>query len=159
MNTAATVLAALVLSVGAACAQSSIPDPAHNRGATNPDVTQDTIASTICVSGWTATVRPPSNYTNVIKRRQMVAYGLPGSPADYEEDHLVPLAVGGDPRSVQNLWPEPWHPEDGYGAGEKDQLENEIHRRVCRGEMSLKDGQAMFVPDWRSAYDALIGGK
>jgi len=31
-------------------------------------VTQTTIGSTICVSGWTATVRPPSSWRSMISR-------------------------------------------------------------------------------------------
>jgi hypothetical protein len=27
---------------------------------------------------------------------------------DFEEDHFIPLAVGGSPRSPKNLWPEPY---------------------------------------------------
>ena len=46
-----------------------------------PDVTQDTIDSTICVSGWTATVRPPTSYTNALKVHQIAEYGY----ADVEE--------------------------------------------------------------------------
>jgi hypothetical protein len=42
---------------------------------TNPDVTQDTIDSTICVSGWTSTVRPPSSYTTALKIQQIAEYG------------------------------------------------------------------------------------
>src|SRR4051794_16847852 len=40
-------------------------------GVLNPDVTQATIATTICVHGWTRTVRPPSSYTGDLKLRQM----------------------------------------------------------------------------------------
>ncbi|MBV8598859.1 MAG: hypothetical protein JO017_08565, partial [Actinobacteria bacterium] len=36
-----------------------LASPTLTPGATNPDVTQATIGSTICVRGWTATVRPP----------------------------------------------------------------------------------------------------
>jgi hypothetical protein len=34
------------------------------------------------------------------------SYSRPGSPVDYEEDHLVPLSIGA-PRNLVNLWPEP----------------------------------------------------
>src|SRR5579871_5396607 len=40
-----------------------LPDPSCTPGALNPDVTQATIASTICKTGWTATVRPPLSVT------------------------------------------------------------------------------------------------
>jgi hypothetical protein len=85
-----------------------LPDPSCQPGATNPDVTQATIGSTICVSGRTSTVRPPTSYTNPLKVQQIAQYGYSDtSTADYEEDHLIPLELGGSPRSTLNLWPEP----------------------------------------------------
>src|SRR5690348_8627785 len=108
-------VAGLILSTGSAahaasCSQDylPLPDPTCQPGDYNPDVTQSTIDSTICVSGWTATVRPPASYTNALKVKQIAEYGYSDtSTADYEEDHLVPLELGGAPRSEQNLWPEP----------------------------------------------------
>ncbi|MFD8393034.1 hypothetical protein ACFV2N_28495 [Streptomyces sp. NPDC059680] len=41
----------------------------------NPDVTQSNIHSTICVSGWTATVRPPTSHTNPLKAQGTIDYG------------------------------------------------------------------------------------
>src|SRR5919109_135468 len=85
----------------------ALPDPSCTPGVANPDVVQGNIAVTICRVGWTATIRPPVDYTDPLKLRQMQAYGETGSPADYEEDHLIPLELGGDPRAEGNLWPEP----------------------------------------------------
>jgi hypothetical protein len=99
-------------------------------------VTQGNIGSTVCVSGWTATVRPPPEYTDALKRKQMREYGETGGPSDYQEDHLISLELGGDPRDPRNLWPEP------RGRAEKvDRIENELNRKVCSGEMSLADAQ------------------
>lgn len=39
-------------------------------GAVNPAVTQGDIATTICVSGWTANVRPPASYTTALRWQQ-----------------------------------------------------------------------------------------
>jgi hypothetical protein len=47
-----------------------LPDSSCTPGAYNPDVTQSTIHSTICVSGWTATARPP--YTNPLKAQGII---------------------------------------------------------------------------------------
>ena len=66
-------------------------------GVLNEAVTQATIRSTICVRGWTTTVRPPTSYTSALKLRQMTAYGEAGPPAAYQEDHLISLELGGDP--------------------------------------------------------------
>ncbi|WP_257581586.1 hypothetical protein [Streptomyces sp. TLI_146] len=87
--------------VSASCSQSylPLPDPVCQPGADNPDVTQATITSTICVSGWTSMVRPPTGYINPLKIQQIAAYGYSDtSTADYEEDHLFPLELGGAPR-------------------------------------------------------------
>jgi hypothetical protein len=112
----------------------------HPVGALNPAVTQENIYSTICVTGWTATVRPPVRYTNALKRRQMAAMRLTGRLSDYEEDHFVPLGVGGDPYSPANLWPEPWP-----AARAKDTDERRVQRLVCSGRWTLKQGQAFFL--------------
>jgi len=52
-----------------------LPDRTRTPGVANPDVTQDNIDQTICVSGWTKKIRPPTNYTNELKRQQIVEYG------------------------------------------------------------------------------------
>jgi len=109
----------------------------------NPDVTQATIAGTVCLAGWTKTVRPPSSYTTALKTRQMAAQGLPGTTADYEEDHLIPLELGGAPRAEANLWPEPW-PE----ARRKDAEENRLHAAVCAGSMTLDQARLTMYRNW-----------
>jgi hypothetical protein len=50
---------------------------------------------------------PRVSYTNALKIEQMPIYELGGSPSLYEEDHLIPLELGGAPRNPKNLWPEP----------------------------------------------------
>lgn len=126
-----------------------LPDPTCQPGATNPLVTQATIHQTICVSGWTTTVRPPASYTTALKIKQMKAYGLSGSTTQYEEDHLIPLEVGGDPRSPLNLWPEPR--AGAQGAGVKDLEENRLKHEVCAGTLTLAAAQQAISADWRSA--------
>lgn len=106
-------------------------------GALNPDVTQATIRDTICVHGWTRTVRPPVSYTNALKARQLGDYGLRGPPSRYQEDHLISLELGGAPVDPRNLWPEPYP-----RAADVDRIENELNRRVCDGSLSLADAQA-----------------
>jgi hypothetical protein len=115
-------------------------------GAVNPLVTQANIASTICRTGWTATIRPPVSYTSALKRQQMRAYGETGPAASYEEDHLVALELGGAPRDPRNLWPEPW--EGPTGAHAKDREENALRRAVCNRRFTLKQAQAKIVADW-----------
>ena len=99
-----------------------LPDPKLTPGSTNPNVTQANIKSTICVSGWTKTVRPTVLYTNKLKAQQMKAMGLTGTPNLYEEDHLISLELGGNPSDPKNLWPQVWNPPSGWGAHKKDAL-------------------------------------
>ena len=58
----------------------SEPDPKCTPGALNPAVTRATIDQTICVSGWTGTVRPSTSVTEPEKLASMVAYGAGGLP-------------------------------------------------------------------------------
>jgi hypothetical protein len=114
-----------------------LADPVRTPGVLNPDVTQATIGSTICRSGWTRTIRPPVEYTNALKERQMRAYGEMGRRSDYQEDHLISLELGGDPTDPRNLWPEPYP-----RAAAVDRLENELNAKVCDGALSLAEAQA-----------------
>jgi hypothetical protein len=113
-----------------------VADPVRTPGVLNPDVTQTTIASTICVRGWTRTVRPPVDYTNALKAKQMRVYGETGPLSDYQEDHLISLELGGHPTDPRNLWPEPYP-----RAAAVDQLENDLNAHVCDGSLSLDDAQ------------------
>jgi hypothetical protein len=139
--------------IAAAPAPRSLPDRALTPGAINLSVEPATIGQTICRPGWTAMIRPPSHYTSALKRRQIEA-ATPGDVrmADYEEDHLIPLELGGAPFDVRNLWPEPRFPPDGWGAEAKDRLENRLNRMVCAGELALGDAQRMIATDWTAAY-------
>jgi hypothetical protein len=111
-------------------------DPTLTPGALNPDVTQETIGATICVTGWTRTVRPPVGYTNELKLRQLREYGETGPPSAYQEDHFISLELGGHPSDPRNLWPEPYP-----RAGEVDRIENELNGDVCSGRLTLAEAQ------------------
>jgi hypothetical protein len=111
-------------------------DLVRTPGVVNPDVTQANIGETICVQGWTRTIRPPATYTDDLKRSQMREYGVGGSPSDYQEDHLISLELGGHPTDPRNLWPEPIE-----RARKVDQTENELNAKVCSGELALSEAQ------------------
>ena len=133
------------------------PDPVLTPGALNPAVTQATIRSTICVSGWTATIRPPSSYTGALKIEQIVQYDYTDtSTSDYEEDHLISLELGGAPTDPRNLWPEPYTASlsDGRptGAHTKDGLETKLKNEVCSGAILLATAQAEIGDHWVHAY-------
>lgn len=124
-------------------------------GAINSAVTQANISTTICKSGWTKTIRPPASYTDALKLKQMVQFGMTGDPHAFEEDHLVPLEAGGNPTDPANLWPQPW---DGpYGAHRKDVLETKLKRLVCGGQITLADAQQAIRTDWVTAYQRFVG--
>jgi len=127
-----------------------LPDSACTPGSYNPDVTQSTIHSTICVSGWTSTVRPPTTYTNPLKAQGIIDYGYSDTNmSDYEEDHLVPLELGGAPRDPGNLWPEPH-----YGtktAYTKDGVETKLKNAVCAGTITLSSARSAIRSNWTTA--------
>ncbi len=127
------------------------PDVCNVSGLTlcalNPAVSQATIGSTICVSGWTATVRPPSTYTSQLKAEQLIEFKLPGRPRDYEEDHRLPLELGGAPSDVHNL-----SPESHATSYQKDGDENAYKLKVCSGSLSLAQAQSQFVAKWLGPY-------
>lgn len=129
----------------------TLPDPNCTPGATNPDVTAATIGQTICVSGWTSTVRPPVSVTGPIKLDRMAVYGAPQPTSLYELDHLIPLELGGATQSLLNLWPEPRTVPQGKGFGAKDAVENRLRGEVCAGKITLHAAQQAIVADWRTA--------
>jgi hypothetical protein len=121
----------------------------HGCIALNPDVDEETVAATICVSGYTKAVRPASSYTNGVKRKLMREAGIdPARMGDYELDHIVPLALGGHPRKLSNLMLQPWEGE--HGAKRKDGLEVRLQALVCRGTLDLTDAQVCIGEDWEA---------
>jgi hypothetical protein len=125
-------------------------------GVTNPNVTQANIHKTICKSGWTATVRPPASYTNNLKKEGITQYGYDDSKlADYEEDHFIPLEIGGSPKDPNNLWPEPYNTTINgktIGAHQKDKVEDLLKKKVCDGTITLKEAQIQITGDWYKIY-------
>jgi hypothetical protein len=117
-------------------ASAIVADRVRTPGVLNPDVTQANIRSTICRHGWTATIRPPVDYTNALKRRQMRLYGETGSLSGYQEDHLISLELGGNPTDPRNLWPEPYP-----RASAVDRIENDLNAQVCSGQLTLAQAQ------------------
>jgi hypothetical protein len=136
-----------------------LPNARLTPGVVSADVTPANINRTICVSGYTSgrrlddgrTVRPSSSYTTALKRTQIVQYGYADTRlADYEEDHLIPLELGGDGYARGNLWPEPY--AGATGARIKDKVENALHRLVCTGQIALRTAQRAIATNWYAAY-------
>ena len=134
------------------------PNPRITPGALNPAVDQANIHETICVRGYSRTLRPPEDYTERLKRSGIRRYGYTDYRLrDYEEDHLVSLELGGSPTSPHNLWPEPHHVIGGWGSYTKDRLENKLHTLVCRGRVPLAEAQRDIASDWIAAYKRYVG--
>jgi hypothetical protein len=154
LGTGAVAEAATPRAAAATCTiVSGKADASCTPGAFNPDVTQSTIGSTICVSGWTATVRPPSSYTTNLKNQQKPEYGETSIPnSELEEDHLVPLELGGAPKDPNNLWPEPRNSAGTVGSGQaaetKDSEENSLKTKVCNGALTLAQARQQILSDW-----------
>ena len=105
-------------------------------GALNPAVTQQTIHSTICISGWTGTVRPPESYTYAIKKEQLAARGI-YSVRGYQEDHVIALELGGAPWALANL-----RPITTAANQAKALIEDQLRREVCDGEVTLAQARS-----------------
>ncbi|MBY0561547.1 hypothetical protein [Hyphomicrobium sp.] len=139
----------LILAVGGIGAADMRPDPDTWR-TYNPAVTQETIATTICVPGYTASVRPPVYITQLIKKWLLEAQGLTWADADkYQLDHAISLSIGGEPGDLQHtsnfqlqLWAE---------AHRKDRLEIQAMRCVCAGVVTLEQART-DMENWQEAY-------
>lgn len=124
-------------------------------GSTNPAIYQDNISQNICNPNWsTSSERPPSNYTTALKIEQLKSYGNKDQKtADYEEDHLISLELGGNPTDPNNLWPEPYTTSISTGGAKtKDSVENYLHVQVCSGKISLAAAQQEISTDWYAVY-------
>jgi hypothetical protein len=132
-----------------------LPDPALTPGVTNPAVTQDNIKTTICQSGWTATIRPPASYTTALKKTQLTQTRYTDkNTRDFEEDHFLSLEIGGSPTDPQNLWPQPF--AGNCGARVKDRIEGKLKRLVCAGTITLEEAQKAITPNWVQAYSKWV---
>jgi hypothetical protein len=141
------------------------PDPACTPGSLNPAVTQATIDTTICVSGYTSRIRPPVAVTDRLKVIVAARYGYRGPLSAVEGDHYVPLEIGGNPEGdparpddTSNFWDEP-HTltgPDGQPAGSyvKDAYENWLREQVCSRRLSLAAAQHRILNGWYESYVA-----
>lgn len=132
-----------------------LPNQTLTPGILNPNVHDSNINNTICISGWTKTIRPSSSYTNSLKFKQIKEYNYSETdPRKFEEDHKIPLALGGHPADLKNLWPQPRFGE--WNSEKKDVLESFLHKEVCKGNVPLADAQSIFMRDWTAGYRKYI---
>jgi hypothetical protein len=142
----ARLFAASILLVSSHC----LADPPDPKRTYNPAVTQETIQQTICVKGWTDTVRPPFYITQVIKKRLLIAQGMTWDRhGDFELDHVVPLCAGGELGDLEHT--SNFQLQINKEAKRKERLERKIGCLICTGQVTLADGRAAFE-DWQSSY-------
>src|SRR2546421_10039763 len=81
-----------------------LPDSSLTPGAADERVTQENVGQTICVPGYTKSVRKVSTKT---KSKVYAEYKISKKDrSKYVIDHLIALELGGS-NDVKNLWPEP----------------------------------------------------
>ena len=154
MLPALLILAAALISAGDGRA-GDVPDPELTPGAVASGDTAE-----VCESDG----RPGSAYSRVHRemneaqrRADFARYGILWADRQlYEDDHLVPLCLGGADAAA-NRWPQPRSGE--WGSYEKDRLESYACRNVCAGSLSLDEAQRWFLApaDWREAYRRIFG--
>lgn len=135
-----------------------LPDVACTPGASNPKVTPATLSSTICRSGYTASIRPSTSITGPEKVANAKSYSFRGSLRDAEYDHLISLQLGGDPNDPRNLWVQPPSPGHRPGSGvynDKDKVENKLKAAICDGRVSLSAAQSAIANNWTTALSSL----
>lgn len=89
--------------------------------------------------------------TKAMKREVAAHYGVPESEwSNYEFDHLIPLAIGGN-SSTDNLWPEP--DSDNEGEGSKDKLEQKLYLKMRDGKITQAEAVRQIYA-WFDAYMA-----
>lgn len=146
--TAAVAVSMTTAAVISSTGHSSRDLPNHRLtpGSTDPRVTQATIDTTVCVHGYTKTVRNvPVSERKAVFAAYHIAYA---SHASYELDHLISLELGGD-NAATNLWPEPYAGAE--GARHKDVLETRLKVLVCQHALALATAQHAIATDWRAA--------
>jgi hypothetical protein len=134
------ILASILLVGSSSVSSTNNVLPNHHRipGWYNPLVTDATVDTTVCNPGYSRSIRPPASYTSYVKKEQVKFWNLPQGL--YEEDHFVPLSVGGSPYDTRNLWPEPIDQ-----ARQTDKVELKVWRMLCQHSISLKQAQTMII--------------
>lgn len=108
--------------------------------------------ATICQPEWVRTQRPSERVTEAIKADRMRREHPSERYSAYELDHSIPLCLGGDPVSYDNLWLQPIRE-----AKIKDRLETRLCRAVCAGEIGLTEAQRCISSNWVSCYKTMMG--
>jgi hypothetical protein len=79
-----------------------------------------------------------------VRRSLFKAYHVKGA---CQIDHRIPLELGGS-NSALNIWPQQ------KGCKEKDAVEEELHKAVCDGKLSLDAARELVLNSWQEVYKA-----
>lgn len=136
-------LVALLLLAAPSAAEEVFRDQSQN-----PAVSQETLATTVCVRHYTRSVRPSWAWARAWKARLMAAAGFPPETAHlYQLDHVLPLTLGGAGREPSNL-----ALQEIGDAKRKDGMERRLGCLVCRGDFSLSEARAILAGPWREGW-------
>lgn len=140
------IAAALLYTVAGGAFAGDLPNHKRTPGAADPRLTQQVL----CARGFTT--KSIRDVSAALKKKVYASYALtPGKkPCRCEVDHLISLEIGGD-NSIKNLWPQSYLTKP-YNAYVKDRLENQLHKLVCTGSISLKEAQKEISTDWIASY-------
>ena len=127
---------------------SCAPGEVDAKFATMPD---DEVTEMLCAPGGTQADR--CHPDKAMRKAIFLAYGLHWPPAgdytDTEVDHRLEESLGGA-QTYKNLWP-----QKAPDYHQKDLVEADLHRQVCKGALSLGAARSILLGDWRSYYRAL----
>jgi len=142
--------ALLLFSFSALATPPQMPDNILTQGVINPAAT----VKKLCTPNYTAQVRdvPESE-----KRKVFAEYKIDPKSDKFEIDHLISLELGGS-NDIKNLWPQSYTTQP-FNAHMKDQLENTLHRMICKGTISIADAQKQISTNWISAYKQYVAKK
>ena len=120
----------------------------------NPKFTPGYMRSVTVTELCTTSTSLVRNVPDSLKKKVFANYGMSGNDRSvckegYEIDHLVSLELGGA-NDERNLWPQNYCGTN--NAHDKDKLENELHRRICKGQMNIIDAQMCIKTDWVMCY-------
>jgi len=137
------------LAIAAALLLLAAPAAADDAAVLDPRVTQETLAETVCVHGYTRSVRPGWRWARAMKDRALAAVGLgPEARGAYQLDHRMPLVLGGAARDPANLTL-----QESSEARIKDGMERRLGCLVCKGELLLEEARLILTGgDWRQGW-------
>jgi hypothetical protein len=110
--------------------------------------------NTLCTTS-TKLVRnvPEAEKKQVYKNYNMTGDDRSSCKEGYEIDHLISLELGGS-NDIANLWPQDYCGTN--NAHMKDKLENQLHKEICEGKMTIKQAQDCISTDWISCYQKVM---